>query len=92
MGDFLEEMNLHESLNDNHRSFSPSEEASMSCKPGSSFIEAQGSGPQHAGLEAGLFLPLLFDLGSVHLLALPFWEPGPCSLGSFAILAAKLVS
>lgn len=57
MGHFLEEMNLHESLNDNHRSFSLSEEASMSCKPGSSFTETQGSGPQHAGLEAGLFLP-----------------------------------
>lgn len=88
MGDFLEEMNLQVSLNENYGSFSPLEEASMSCKLGSSFTEAQRSGPQHAGLEAGLFLPsvtLLFDLSSVHPNALPFWEPGPCSFGGFAV-------
>lgn len=79
MGDFLEEMNLHESLNDNHRSFSPSEEASMSCKPGSSFTEAQGSGPHHAGLEAGLFLPyhLISALSTCLLSFLGTWSLQP---------------
>lgn len=95
MGDILEEMNLQVSLNENYRSFSPSEEARMSCKPGSSLTEAWGSGSQHAGLEAGLFLPsvtLLFDLNSVHPHAPPFWESGLCFFGGFAVLTGRLVS